>query len=241
MQKVPRISWTELQAKLASEWKAGEHVTLLGPTGSGKTHMALTIAELCQYVMVMATKRRDPLVSQLKADGYKITSDLHEITYTADGGPVHSRVVYWPQPPEKFSTIQRNAFLARKFREAFDYADKTGHWAVLMDETMFLVRNLKLERELENLWFQGRSQHVSVIACAQRPAFVPRLAYSSATYLFFWQTSDKDDLDRLRDVASGIPRDVMEENIKTLNWHEHEALFIDTRRRELARVVAPPR
>jgi hypothetical protein len=202
--------------------------------------MALTIAELCQYVMVMATKRRDPLVSQLQRDGYKITGNLGEILYT-EKGPVHSRVVYWPQPPEKATTTQRLAFLSSAFRRALDYADRTGSWAVVMDETMFLVRNLKLDRELENLWFQGRTQGVSVIANAQRPAFVPRLAYSQATYLFVWQTADKDDLDRLRDIAAGIPREVVENNVKGLSWGEHEALFIDTRRRELARVIAPPR
>jgi hypothetical protein len=202
--------------------------------------MALTLAELCQYVMVLATKRNDPLVQQLRADGYLITGRLEDIVYGEDG-PVHKRVVYWPTYPEKTSTQVRLKLLADDFRRALDYADRIGGWAVVMDETMFLYRNLKLERELEMLWFQGRTQGVSIIANAQRPAFVPRLAYSQATYLFIWQTGDKDDLERLRDISAGIPREEIEENVKMLDWQSHEALFVDTRRREFARVIAPPR
>ena len=202
--------------------------------------MALALAEFCQYVMVLATKRNDPLVSQLQADGYLITGRLEDIVYTQDE-PVHKKVVYWPQYPAKTTTQERLKLLAADFRRALDYADRIGGWAVLMDETMFLYRNLKLERELEMLWIQGRTQGVSVIANAQRPAYVPRLAYSQATYLFIWQTGDKDDLDRLRDISAGIPREQIEENVKNLSWKEHEALFIDVRNREFARVVAPPR
>lgn len=207
--------------------------------------MALTLAELCDHVLVIATKRRDPLVSRLRADGYLVTSELSEILYTNERGrgpePVQPRVVFWPRQPAKLSMRERLAVQASQIRRAIDYADQTGGWAVVVDETMWLTRNLQLEKELESLWFQGRTQGVSVIANSQRPAWVPRLAYSQATYLFIWQSSDKDDLDRLREIAAGLPRDVIEENVRSLNWHEHEALFVDTKRRELARVVAPPR
>jgi energy-coupling factor transporter ATP-binding protein EcfA2 len=237
---VPRTTWDHLEQKLAAEWEPGEHVTLIGPTGSGKTHMALTLAELCRYVLVIATKRQDPLVSQLRSHGYHVTAHLDEIAYAEDQ-PTMTRVVYWPRQPDKLAPVERLRLQATQVRHAIDFADKRGKWAVVIDETMWLVRNLRLERELEGLWFQGRSQGVSVIACSQRPAWVPRLAYSQATYLFIWQSSDKSDLESLRDIGAGFPREVIEENVRTLSWDDHEALFVDTKRRELARVVAPPR
>jgi hypothetical protein len=79
------------------------------------------------------------------------------------------------------------------------------------------------------------------MACAQRPSYIPRLAFSQATYIFLWQTGDKGDLERLRDIASGIPRGMIEENVMQLDWNAHECLFIDTRTKGLARVVFPPR
>jgi hypothetical protein len=124
-------------------------------------------------------------------------------------------------------------------RHVLDWAEKTGNWAILLDELMWVSRNLRLERELEAVWFQGRTQGVSLIGAAQRPTHVPRLAYSQATYFFLWQTADKGDLERLRDISAGIPRGMIESSVLSLDWDMHECLFVDTKRRELARVIGP--
>jgi hypothetical protein len=239
------MSWEALRSRLVRDWQPGQHVTLVGPTGSGKTHLALMLLELCRYRLVLATKRQDPLVGQLRADGFQITGDLKEIQWTlGEGGikePLQKRVVFWPTFPEKMSTKQRLAAQAALMARAIDWADKTGGWAVLVDETILMHDNLRLERELSAMWYQGRTQGLSVIACAQRPSRVPRLAWTQADYFFIWSTQDKTDLDSLRDISAGIPKELIEDAVKSLDWDRHEALFVSVRDRELARVVAPPR
>jgi hypothetical protein len=219
---------------------------VIGPTGSGKTHLALTLAEMRPYILVLATKRVDPLVSQLRADGYHVTGDLGEILWThdRDGGParpVYPRVVFWPQTPEQMDQRQRMQVQEAAFRRAMDWADKTGKWAILLDETMWLAQQLRLERELDALWFQGRTQGLSVIACAQRPSRVPRLAFSQATYLFIGKFGDKRDIETLRDISSTIPKEIIEDSIRSLDFDRHEFLFLDTSSNQLAVTVAPPR
>lgn len=241
---MPRVPWETLRASLASSWQPGEHVTVIGPTGSGKTHLALHLVELRPYILVLATKRKDPLVSELEQSGYRITSDLGEILWTQDGHrsrPVSPRVVFWPRPPESVSLAQRLALQASAHRGAIDWADKTGQWAILVDETMWMAANLRLEKELDSLWFQGRSQGLSVVACAQRPSRVPRLAFSQATYLFIGKFGDRRDIETLRDISSTIPRETVELAIRGLDFDGHEFLFLDCKSNRLAVTVAPPR
>lgn len=240
-QVAPRISWVNLANKLAREWEPGQHVTLVGPTGRGKTHLALTLAELCKYVLVIATKRKDPLVTDLGST-HLVTADLdNDVIWTADGTPIHSRIVFWPQFPEDFSAEQRAAAQAKMIREALHWADKCGNWAVLVDELMYAVEQLRLDKALNQVWFQGRTQGVSMIACGQRPARVPRLAFSSATYIFLWKTSDKRDIENLREISGGFPTEVIEASLAALDSEAYECLFIDTLRGDIARVIAPPR
>ena len=80
-----------------------------------------------------------------------------------------------------------------------------------------------------------------MIACAQRPSRVPRLAFSSASYLLLAQTNDQGDLERLREISAGFPRGMVEEAVQSLNYDAHEFLFVSTRDKGLARVIAPPR
>lgn len=241
---VPRVPWETLRASLASSWQPGEHVTVIGPTGSGKTHLALSLAEMRPYIFVLATKRQDPLVDELQGRGYHVTSDLSEVLWTQGNGrshPVSPRIVFWPRPPESLDLRERQALQASAHRKAMDWADKTGQWVVLLDESMWLADNLRLEREMNSLWFQGRTQGLSVLALAQRPSRIPRLAFSQATYLFIGKFGDRRDIETLRDVSSTIPRETIESAIRSLDFDAHEFLFMDCKSNHLAVVVAPPR
>lgn len=243
---MPRIPWATVRSRLAASWKSGECVTVIGPRGSGKTHLVLELADLSPFVLVLATKRKDPLLAGLREHGYLITSNLSEISWTLDPEgkherPVHRKVVYWPQFPESLSTTARIKAQAALMKEAMGWIDKTGNWTVIVDETMWMVESLKLETELKEMYFQGRTQGVSVVANAQRPTHVPRLAFSSADYLFLGKTGDRRDIMNLREISSGIPGEVIEQGVKNLDKGAHEFLFVDTKTDSIAVVVAPPR
>ena len=240
------ISWPALKARLTSQgkegWRPGEHWTLLGPTGTGKTHAALTIASLSSYTLVVGTKRRDPLMESLPGLGYTRVRDLEEdVVWTHEGRPLKPRLLYWPQPSldRKVTQEQRLRYQAREIKKALEWADRTGGWTVVIDELMWASNNLGLTRELESLYFQARTQGVSVIGAAQRPRQVPLLALNQSTFMLIWQTSDKQDIERLRELSAGFPREVIESSVRTLSRTRHEALFVDAKNQELARVVMP--
>ena len=155
--------------------------------------------------------------------------------------PEHQRVIFWPRANEKVSAKARVALQAKAIREALDWADRTGGWALVIDELMWVSRNLGLERELESLYFQARTQGVSVIGAAQRPRQVPLLALNQSSYLLLWQSGDKQDIERLRELSAGFPRHMIEGCVRQLSVPRHEALFVDAVRQELAIVVMPPK
>lgn len=214
-------------------------MTIVAPTGHGKTHLALELADLSRYVLVLATKRRDPLVSELAARGYEVVSSPDDILWARDE-PVTPRVVVWPQFGEK-GARGRQALQAEALREVLDWADRTENWTIIADETMWLNDHLRLERELAAIWQQGRTQGLSMVALMQRPSRVPRLAFSQATYLFIGKYTDKRDVDALREISSVIPRDVITNGIQSLSKTEHEFLFVDCVNDQVAITVAPAR
>lgn len=246
LRTVPRVPWDTLRSSLIRDWKPGQCVTIVGPRGTGKTHICLELAEMSPYVLLLATKRKDPLIQELQRDGYLVTGNLDDVSWTHDENkeamrPVHPKIVFWPRFPDNLDEKKRLALQSDAMRQAMGWADKTGKWTVIIDETMWMSESLKLEQEMKALWFQGRTQGISVIANAQRPTHVPRLAFSSADYLFLAKTGDRRDVMNLREISTSIPAELIESGLKQLDKSKHEFLFVDANKDAVAIVVAPPR
>jgi hypothetical protein len=238
---VPFVPWERVQARLERDFKPGAHVTAIGPNGAGKTFALLSIADTVDtWTIVLAAKRRDPLLESLIGSGYVPITDVREITW-ADDYPIHRRYLYWPKAGQKATARERLAFQAPKMAQALDFVDRTENWLVLCDELHWLTKNLHLEPEVSAAYFQGRTQGVSILGAAQRPTHVPLYAFSQASYLLRFQTADERDLDRLAEISAGFSRDLIGRAVLGLDWHAHELLFVDVRRRQLARTIAPAR
>jgi len=190
MAEVERLKWDEFQSRFT--WRQGEHVTLLGPTGRGKTTLALEILPRRDYVVVFGCKAKDDTLDKLiKEDGYEKSKEWPP-------PPWANRIVLWP------STKGPNYRLHQQ--EVFYYALRdiytAGGHCVYLDELRYVCDTLKLAPYVENLWQQGRSLGISVIGGNQRPRFVPLNAYDQATHLFVWNFNDKQNAKRLSEVAS---------------------------------------
>jgi hypothetical protein len=191
-----------------------------------------------RYTIFLAAKRTDPLLDSLPEHGWTTARDLH-FEYV-DGKPRNNKIVYRPVISSKLPIKKQNELQADRMREVIARVYHDGKWTIVVDELVWFDSKLKLRDDIETMLFKGRTEGISVIACAQRPAWISRFVYSQSDHIFLWNTNDREDRKSLGDI-SGIDRDETMAVLQNLDTSKHECAYICTRTNELMRVIAPPR
>lgn len=223
---VPYQEWETFQESW--RFKQGEHVTLVGGTGSGKTTLARELVlPRRDFVCVFATKKRDDsLYGPLLAAGFELTDKFDPYD------PDKPKIIF--RPTISGVGKQGQAGQAEAFATALEEVFEAGNWCLYFDEVAYLTKNLRLSTELETLWMQGRSLGISMVAATQRPVEVPLIAYE-ANHLFLWRATDKRNIDTISEFT-GVNKSVARAVLPRLP--RHEALYINTVTDETARTKA---
>jgi hypothetical protein len=220
---VEHVDWPVFLTRM--RWRQGEHVSLIGPTGTGKTTLMFNLLPMRRYTAVIGTKPRDTALSDLERSGYVRRPDLPE-----RGQP--SRVLIWPPYRTPEDRPRQRVIIRDALRTAF----RAGGWCTGGDEVSYLCRRLRLEDELLDLWEQGRSNGCTVVAATQRPAWVPLALYSQASHLFFWRTRDGRDLARIAGLNGVDPVPV---RAAVAALPRHHALYVNAVTGDMVTTIAP--
>jgi hypothetical protein len=199
-------------------WEQGEHVTIAGPTGQGKTTLGLNVLDKRTYVAVLGTKPRDTTLSTFAAqNGYKVMREWNPIP------TMYPRVVFWPKIDHATKMREQRDHFAGMLQNIY----RTGNWTVYIDELDYVCNYLRLAPLVELLWRHGRSLGISVIGGTQRPAFIPLLAYDQASHLFISRDNDDVNVKRYARLG-GASRKAIERILPRLP--KHSFLYLSTRR-----------
>lgn len=235
-ESIVRIRRIPRQEFLREYWRyeAGEHVTVIGMTGSGKTHLSFQLLqhsisrELPGVVLVM--KPRDSTVGRWqKALGLKRIASWPPplVRRLVDKPPGW---VLWPKLGDldrDDDTLRRE--FSRCMRESYaQAARKDGEpRAIFCDEVVGITQDLKLGAPLNALWSRGRSVGLGVWAATQRPFNAPQLAYQSAEHLFFAAEPEARNRQRLTEIG-GFDTEAVEHIVSTENQvlAKHEFLYL---------------
>ncbi len=212
------------------DYSPGDHVTVLAPTGGGKTQLAYQLLGVTASPDLQATvfvmKPRDETVSKFTAK--------HKFKVIRDWPPPRIRLfdkkppgyVLWPKETgdPDYDDIRQEAIFRRAIRDLY----KKGHKIAFADETYSLEKELGLEKDLRRMWTKGRSMHAGLWAASQRPVWISRWAFQ-ATHLFLGNDPDVDMQKRYGEIGGGIDPGVVREVTSKLKRYQFVYINRDER------------
>jgi energy-coupling factor transporter ATP-binding protein EcfA2 len=216
-----------LESKL--DVRPGESFTIVGPTGSGKTHLAWQCADVAYRQNPMLSlnavqpKPRDITTVQFAEEyGLKITPDY----------PFHKRL--WEAHPTGFvhwpAALRGNAdankeHLSKQFKNSLNGLYWEGNNLTIVDDTYLVGAVYKANTELDQFLTAGRSNGAGVIGCLQAPkgtvssGAVSSFWYSQAAHLLFFRDNVEQNREKLGQISMGISPQFIEHTVANLKTY----------------------
>lgn len=200
------LYWEDFQLLFFRAHRQGEHVSLVGATGSGKSVCGI---ELCKIISHRRAKDGRPARVTVLAD--KPRDDTIMRLHTRDKWPIlkkwppnygQEHCIVWPKggSPSEMHKRHRAVFLP-----LLERVYQEGGQTVYIDEAAYFEDNppsgLGMRGTMSQFWRAARSNKVSMISATQRPTHVSRLMWSEPSWLFIFKVEDDEDLKRVAQLS----------------------------------------
>lgn len=214
-----RVPWTVFEAETVAGMAPGEHVSMIGPTGHGKSTLAFHLLRRRPYVVVLDAKGGDPT---LNGSGWEVVDRWpipNERQRLDKGEPI--RVLLRPHGFGRERLEVAHDLFTRAVVGALD-AQK---WTIYIDELRLTAegRTIDMAPDVEVAYMTGRGREVTMISATQAPRYVPKAAYDQVTHQFHWPLQDRDAKRRQAEIT-GYDRADFDE--LTAGMAKHEVLYI---------------
>ena len=238
----PRIDWYAWREQFEDEWLQDEHLSIIGPTGTGKSALVVDLLKIRSYKVYVITKPADEKLERalLRQNYVKIPAFPKSPPEDVD------KYLLWPpgsgslarEGMEQQRVVLRDA-LTKMFQGP--KGGRPGRWCCVLDEARYVAdpAYLGLRREVNQVLIQGRSVFMAMVLLFQRPSWVPPEAYDQASHLFIAGDNDKRNVQRFREIG-GVDGDEVAATVQHLK--KYEWCHIDARPGEgKVQVIKMPR
>lgn len=152
-------------------WNPGEHLTIVGQTGSGKSTFAREVLTVRRYYIILRAKK-DPI---------RFPVDARVKKAKAIENAKLDRIELYPKYNER----------RLEFARAYERVYRMGKWTLYADEGFALTR-LGLDPFIERSLTEGRSKKITNVIALQRPARVSRFMLSEPTHVISGALEGRD-------------------------------------------------
>lgn len=199
---------------LPFDWEQGQHLSIIGQTGTGKSYLASALLTTRRYVVIFQTAP-DPATKYQVDLRTKHAKDLNKAGY--------DRILLRPDYDNR----------AEEFRDALRMCDKAGGWTVYLDELLHMdrlvyftqdgLRRVKhsVREDYEKLLTEGRKKHISVAAGMQRPVQVSRFMLGESRHVLSFGLEGRDAKE-FRDATNQTAWQVVQD----LDVEHHEFVWV---------------
>jgi len=218
-------------------WKPGEHVSVIAPTGAGKTTFVGGLLQLRRYVLALDPKGGDSTLSGLeypRLSTWPGERKLGELVAKNDQEGRPSRYILGPRVVRH----EDNEKLREVTKEALDGAFTMGGWTLYADELQIISdpRMQGLRKEVDRILIAARDKGLSFVSSYQSPSWVTPNAAKMSTWVAVSYTRDTDVVNRLAEVL-GRPRAEIRGAVAGLD--RYSWLIVGRDPREPIRVTLP--
>ena len=217
--RVEAYDWDDFAGWFDSKWLPGEHVSIVTPTGGGKTTLAVGLLELRRWVGVLAPKGVDDTLRALRLrrlldwpGDRAVTRALdedergHRTSRYVFGRTVETYAKDWPT-------------LVGVSREALAGMFRMQGWTCYVDDLKLLC-DMGLGPEATRWLVSARSRNLSFVSAFQFPRRVIRTALDEPSWIFASQTRDATVIDRTAEVLGRPKAEIrgMMERVERFSW-----------------------
>lgn len=170
--------------------KVGNRSLFLGQTGSGKTFCMLHLlgAYYGRYQIQILNTKGDPSIDALDAPVVRHIDEVHLFRW-----PKYPVVIYEPDGDE----LHDLEILDDWCQWIYDRQNTVA----VIDELTQVASGAKARPGFLNLITRGRIRNCTVFLGTQRPAWVPKIAYTEAQHFYKFYLADADDRKRVASVT----------------------------------------
>lgn len=201
------LPWTHFERVFEESYEQGEHVSIVGPTGKGKTTIGLSVCKL-----IGNRRARDGRPHRVTILCYKPRDDTMRLILPEREWPVikkwppgygEEHCIVWVRGGK--TALDRKRKQVAVFRPLLDRMYNEGGQTVYIPEAAHFERKppdgLGFSGMMTEFWSSARSNHLAVVSDTQRPRWVTRSMWTEPSWVFIQRPKDDEDLKEIAKLS----------------------------------------